>query len=74
MKKFILGFISCICIVVLCSYTSFKVSYTDFGVRTVFEDGHKYVVAYSSYDGGATGSSISICHSAACQCLKNKNK
>ena len=73
MKKFILGFISCICIVVLCSYTSFKVNYIDFGVRTVWEDEHKYVVAYSSYS-GATGSSISICHSEACQCLKNKNK
>ena len=74
MKKFILGFISCICIVVLCSYTSFKVNYTDFGVRTVLEDGHKYVVAYSFYNSGGKSSSISICHSEACQCLKNKNK
>lgn len=71
MKNILIGFISCLFIIFLCSYT-FKVGYTNVNVRTIYEDGHKYVVATTYFDSQSRGG-VSIIHSHNCQCLKSKN-
>lgn len=68
MKNILIGFISCLAIILMCSY-SYKINGNTVDVRTVYEDGHKYVVATMS-NGHANSSGISIVHSANCHCIK----
>ena len=44
-NKILVGFILASTLFLLYSYT-YRVNYNDVDVRTVYEDGHKYVVAY----------------------------
>ena len=77
MKRFILknkvlaGFILAFLLTALCSYT-YRVHLNEVDVRTVYEDGHKYVVASMTNQYGSNASGVSIIHSANCPCLKNK--
>lgn len=70
-SKILIGFLLGVFIFVLCSYT-YKVNRNEVDVRTVYEDGHKYVVASMTNTGYPETSGVSIVHSANCPCLKNK--
>ena len=56
----------------LCSYTTYRVMNNDVDVRTVWEDGHKYVVATIGSHNNTAVSGISITHSEACPCKKRQ--
>ncbi len=71
MKNILIGFISCLMIILMCSY-SYRVHFNTVNVRTVSEDGHKYVVATMTNEVSSKTSGISIVHSANCYCLKKK--
>lgn len=53
-------------------YTTIKRSYSNIEVKTIYEDGHKYVIAYQYVNNMERPGGIDIEHSAACPCLKNK--
>ena len=68
-NKILVGFILASTLFLLYSYT-YRVNYNDVDVRTVYEDGHKYVVATITNSSSSTISGISIVHSENCSCLK----
>lgn len=70
-SKILIGFLLGVFIFVLCSYT-YMVNHNEVNVRTVYEDGHKYVVATMTHAADCRASGVSIVHSANCPCLKNK--
>lgn len=63
-KSFIIGFVLCLLIILFSSSYSYRISSHNVDVRTVIEDGHKYVVAAHSNGG------VSIIHSESCYCKK----
>lgn len=68
-NKILVGFILASTLFLLYSYT-YRVNYNDVDIRTVYEDGHKYVVATITNSSSSTISGISIVHSENCPCLK----
>ena len=68
-NKILVGFILASTLFLLYSYT-YRVNYNDVDVRTVYEDGHKYVVATITNSSSSTISGISIVQSENCPCLK----
>ena len=68
-NKILVGFILASTLFLLYSYT-YRVNHNDVDVRTVYEDGHKYVVATITNSSSSTISGISIVHSESCPCLK----
>lgn len=68
-NKILVGFILASTLFLLYSYT-YRVNYNDVDVRTVYEDGHNYVVATITNSSSSTISTISIVHSENCPCLK----
>lgn len=70
-NKVLVGFILASLLFLLCSYT-YRVHLNDVDIRTVYEDGHKYVVASMTNQSGSNASGVSIIHSANCPCLKSK--
>lgn len=53
-------------------YTNIKKYGSNIEVKTIYEDGHKYVIAYQYCDNIQRPGGVDIEHSAACPCLKNK--
>lgn len=68
-NKILVGFILASTLFLLSSYT-YRVNHNDVDVRTVYEDGHKYVVATMSNSVSSQASGISIVHSENCPCKK----
>ena len=68
-NKILVGFILSSALFLLSSYT-YRVNHNDVDVRTVYEDGHKYVVATMSNSVSSQASGISIVHSENCPCKK----
>ena len=68
-NKILVGFILASTLFLLYSYT-YRVNHNDVDVRTIYEDGHKYVVATITNSSSSTISGISIVHSENCSCLK----
>lgn len=68
-SKILIGFLMGICVFALCSYT-YRVSHNDVNIRTVYEEGHKYVVATMTNSSTSTPSGVSLVHSANCPCIK----
>ena len=67
MKKLVIGIISFLIVILMCSF-SYKVGQNSVEVKTVYEDGHKYVVATIYNNANACG--IAMVHSEACSCHK----
>ena len=72
MKKFILGALVGIVVLLCCSF-----SYTEgssnvhVNIRTI--EGHKYIIAHSEYTGGAARpGGVAIIHSESCSCKSTK--
>ena len=73
MKKFVIIVLCIICMSLIISvYTVIKRSYSNIDVKTIYEDGHKYVIAYQYVNTMERPGGVDIEHSAACPCLKNK--
>ena len=68
-NKILVGFILASTLFLLCSYT-YRVNHNDVDVITVYEDGHKYVVATMTNSSSTTALGISIVHSENCPCKK----
>ena len=68
-NKILVGFILASTLFLLYSYT-YRVNHNDVDVRTIYEDGHKYVVATITNSSSSTISGISIVQSENCPCLK----
>ena len=66
-NKILVGFILASALFLFCSYT-YRVNHNDVDVRTVYEDGHKYVVATMTNSISSDASGISIVHSENCPC------
>ena len=67
--KFLLGLLFASVLFLFCSYT-YRVNNNDVDVRTVYEDGHKYVVATMTNKTNSSVGSVSIVHSENCPCKK----
>ena len=72
-KKLVIGFILGILLIGLCSST-FQYGATHVSVKTVVEDGHKYVVATTTCNGMVRPGGVSIIHSEACPCKNHIKK
>lgn len=70
-KIFLISFLICILLFLLCSSYSYRINNNDVDIKTIYEDGHKYVVATMSSHNNGASSGISIIHSENCPC-KNK--
>ena len=76
MKKLAIGIICFMIMILTCSFSYKLASYYSVDVRTVKEDGHKYVIATvnetSTGHVATSACDIAIIHSEACPCRKNK--
>jgi len=73
MKKFAIIVLCIICMSLITSaYTNIRKYGGNIEVKTIYEDGHKYVIAYQYVNNMERPGGIDIEHSAACPCLKNK--
>lgn len=68
-KKLLLGIVVTALFFLFCSMT-FKVNHNQADIRTITEEGHKYVVAVITNAGSSNAAGISIIHSEACPCKK----
>lgn len=68
-KSFLIGILVGVLAFILCAYTSYKVGIHEVQVKTITEDGHKYVVSTIT-NSNSTNCGISIVHSEACWCKK----